>query len=100
MITAGIIGELLEAVFALIDWWAIPLGTKAIGLWLVLQLPVLVLQLLHLLRVAPLHPAVLRLPAVVSLLRGSMLSAWLVSAEAAWCSQPRLKVTTCRSGVS
>jgi hypothetical protein len=42
-----------------------------------LQLPVLVLQLLHLLRVATLHPAVLRLPAVVGLLRDPVLSAQL-----------------------
>jgi uncharacterized membrane protein len=35
MIAAGIIGGLLSAVFGLIDWWAIPSGTraKAIGLW-------------------------------------------------------------------
>jgi len=35
MIAAGIIGGLLAAVFGLIDWWAIPSGTraKAIGLW-------------------------------------------------------------------
>lgn len=35
MIAAGIIGGLLSAVFGLIDWWAIPSGTRAksIGLW-------------------------------------------------------------------
>src|SRR3989440_6732316 len=35
MIAAGIIGGLLAALFGLIDWWAIPSGTraKAIGLW-------------------------------------------------------------------
>jgi uncharacterized membrane protein len=35
MIAAGIIGGLLAAVFGLIDWLAIPFGTraKAIGLW-------------------------------------------------------------------
>src|SRR5205814_8830933 len=35
MIAAGIIGGLLAAVFGLVDWWAIPQGTraKAIGLW-------------------------------------------------------------------
>jgi uncharacterized membrane protein len=35
MIAAGIVGGLLAAVFGLIDWWAIPSGTrgKAIGLW-------------------------------------------------------------------
>jgi len=35
MIAAGIVGGLLAAVFGLIDWWAIPAGTraKAIGLW-------------------------------------------------------------------
>ena len=35
MIAAGIIGGSLAAVFGLIDWWAIPSGTraKAIGLW-------------------------------------------------------------------
>ena len=35
MIAAGIIGGLLAAVFGLIDWWAIPSGTRAktIGLW-------------------------------------------------------------------
>src|SRR4051812_11763369 len=35
MIAAGIIGGLLAAVFGLVDWWAIPSGTraKAIGLW-------------------------------------------------------------------
>jgi len=35
MIAAGIIGGLLAAVFGLIDWWAIPAGTRAkrIGLW-------------------------------------------------------------------
>ena len=35
MIAAGIIGGLLAAVFGLVDWWAIPAGTraKAIGLW-------------------------------------------------------------------
>jgi len=35
MIAAGIIGGLLAAVLGLIDWWAIPSGTraKAIGLW-------------------------------------------------------------------
>jgi uncharacterized membrane protein len=35
MIAAGIIGGLLAAIFGLIDWWAIPSGTraKAIGLW-------------------------------------------------------------------
>jgi uncharacterized membrane protein len=35
MIAAGIIGGLLAAVFGLIDWWAIPSGTraKAVGLW-------------------------------------------------------------------
>src|SRR5438046_1059417 len=35
MIAAGIVGGLLSAVFGLIDWWAIPAGTraKAIGLW-------------------------------------------------------------------
>jgi len=43
----------------------------------VLQLPVLVLQLFHLLRVATLHPAVLSLPAVVSLLRDPVLAAQL-----------------------
>src|SRR2546423_236552 len=42
-----------------------------------LQLPILVLQLFHLLRVTTLHPAVLRLPAIVSLLRDSVLSAQL-----------------------
>lgn len=35
MIAAGIIGGLLAAVFGLIDWWAIPSGTRAksVGLW-------------------------------------------------------------------
>ena len=35
MITAGVIGGLLAAVFGLIDWFVIPVGTraKAIGLW-------------------------------------------------------------------
>lgn len=35
MIAGGIIGGLLSAVFGLIDWWAIPSGTRAknIGLW-------------------------------------------------------------------
>jgi uncharacterized membrane protein len=35
MIAAGIVGGLLAAVFGLIDWWAIPAGTRAktIGLW-------------------------------------------------------------------
>src|SRR5919206_2101057 len=35
MIAAGIIGGLLSAGFGLVDWWAIPSGTraKAIGLW-------------------------------------------------------------------
>src|SRR3954469_820364 len=35
MIAAGIIGGLLAAVFGLVDWWAIPAGTRAkqIGLW-------------------------------------------------------------------
>jgi predicted membrane protein DUF2231 len=35
VIAAGIIGGLLALVFGLIDWWAIPSGTraKAIGLW-------------------------------------------------------------------
>ena len=35
MIAAGIIGGLLAAIFGLIDWWAIPAGTRAraIGLW-------------------------------------------------------------------
>ncbi len=35
MILAGVIGGLLAAVFGLIDWLAIPSGTraKAIGLW-------------------------------------------------------------------
>src|SRR5205085_1503741 len=35
MIAAGIIGGLLAAIFGLIDWWAIPSGTRAeaIGLW-------------------------------------------------------------------
>jgi uncharacterized membrane protein len=35
MIAAGIIGGLLAAVFGLVDWWAIPSGTRAkrIGLW-------------------------------------------------------------------
>ena len=35
MIAAGIIGGLLSAVFGLVDWWAIPSGTraKAIGFW-------------------------------------------------------------------
>jgi uncharacterized membrane protein len=35
MIAAGIVGGLLSAVFGLIDWWAIPSGTRAkgIGLW-------------------------------------------------------------------
>jgi uncharacterized membrane protein len=34
-ITVGIIGGLLAAVFGLLDWWAIPNGTRAkrIGLW-------------------------------------------------------------------
>src|SRR5205085_11873319 len=35
MITAGVIGALLAAIFGLIDWLAIPAGTRAktIGLW-------------------------------------------------------------------
>jgi uncharacterized membrane protein len=35
MIAAGIIGGLLAAGFGLIDWWAIPSGTRAqsVGLW-------------------------------------------------------------------
>jgi uncharacterized membrane protein len=35
MITAGVIGGLLAAIFGLIDWLAIPAGTRAkrIGLW-------------------------------------------------------------------
>jgi uncharacterized membrane protein len=35
MIAAGIIGGLLAAVFGLVDWWAIPSGTRAknVGLW-------------------------------------------------------------------
>jgi len=35
LIVAGVIGGLLSAIFGLIDWWAIPSGTraKAIGLW-------------------------------------------------------------------
>jgi len=35
MITAGVIGGLLSAIFGLIDWVAIPTGTRAkqIGLW-------------------------------------------------------------------
>jgi uncharacterized membrane protein len=35
MISAGIIGGLLSAIFGALDWWAIPSGTraKAIGLW-------------------------------------------------------------------
>ena len=35
MIAAGIIGGLLAAVYGLVDWWAIPSGTRAkrIGLW-------------------------------------------------------------------
>ena len=42
-----------------------------------LQLPVLVFQLLQFLRIPTVHPAVLRLPAVVSLLRDPVLSAQL-----------------------
>jgi len=35
MISAGIIGGLLSAIFGAVDWWAIPSNTraKAIGLW-------------------------------------------------------------------
>jgi uncharacterized membrane protein len=35
LISAGILGGLLAAVFGAIDWWAIPSGTraKAIGIW-------------------------------------------------------------------
>src|SRR5438093_10041649 len=35
MMGAGIIGGLLAAVFGLIDWWAVPSGTRAknVGLW-------------------------------------------------------------------
>ena len=35
MITAGVIGALLAAIFGLIDWLAIPVGTRAktVGLW-------------------------------------------------------------------
>jgi len=35
MITAGVIGALLAAIFGLIDWLAIPSGTRAkqVGLW-------------------------------------------------------------------
>lgn len=35
MIAAGIIGGLVAAIFGVIDWWAIPRGTRAknIGLW-------------------------------------------------------------------
>ena len=35
MITAGVIGALLAAIFGLIDWLAIPAGTRAktVGLW-------------------------------------------------------------------
>lgn len=35
MIGAGVIGGLLAAVFGIIDWWAIPMGTRAktVGLW-------------------------------------------------------------------
>jgi len=35
MISAGIIGGLLSAIFGAVDWWAIPSSTraKAIGLW-------------------------------------------------------------------
>ena len=35
MIAAGIIGGLLAAIFGLVDWWAIPSGTRAkgVGLW-------------------------------------------------------------------
>src|SRR5437763_6395885 len=42
-----------------------------------LQLPVLVLQLLQLLGFTAVHPTILRLPAVVSLLRDPVLSAQL-----------------------
>src|SRR5438067_13340683 len=42
-----------------------------------LQLPVLVLQLLQLLGFTAVHPTILRLPAVVSLLRAPVLSAQL-----------------------
>ena len=35
MIAAGIIGRVLAAIFGLVDWWAIPSGTRAkgVGLW-------------------------------------------------------------------
>lgn len=35
MISAGILGGLLAAIFGLIDWWGIPAGTRAyaVGLW-------------------------------------------------------------------
>jgi len=33
MIAAGIIGGLLAAAFGLIDWWAIPSGTRAKSNW-------------------------------------------------------------------
>src|SRR5579862_3798116 len=35
MISAGIIGGLLSAIFGAVDWWAIPFNTraKAVGLW-------------------------------------------------------------------
>lgn len=78
MIAAGLIGGLLAAVFGLIDWLAIPRGTRArtIGMWHGLgNLGVVTLFLVSLLlrRPDPLHPGLA--PFVLSVL-GVLLALW------------------------
>src|SRR5436305_15305354 len=82
MIAAGIIGGLLAAVFGLIDWWAIPSGTraKAIGLWHGLGNVVVVVLFAAgwvLRRPAPHEPAVV--PLVLSLVGVglALVTGWL-----------------------
>jgi uncharacterized membrane protein len=82
MIAAGIIGGLVSAVFGLVDWLAIPQGTRAkrIGLWHGLG-NVLVVVLFAaswlLRRSAPDHPPVSALGLSIAAVLLALLTAWL-----------------------
>ena len=82
MIAAGIIGGLLAAVFGLIDWWAIPSGTraKAIGLWHGLGNVIVVLLFIgswFLRRPAPVNPGSTALALSFIAVALALVSGWL-----------------------
>jgi uncharacterized membrane protein len=82
MIAAGIIGGLLAAIFGLVDWWAIPSGTRAknVGLWHGLGNVVVVLLFAiswFLRKPAPTHPSSAALVFSFVAVVLALISGWL-----------------------